>query len=150
MHSSGFFRIKPIARLILKREISGSHTISDQSLLLSTIVLNDTPKRKKKKTAQAILLGEDEDDSMVFTTSEEFDKYLKETPLKSSENCLERWFKHINHAYPNLAKLAKRIPATSVPAEQVFSVAGKIVNTKRACLKPENIDLLIFLNKNSV
>ena len=41
MHSSGFFRIEPIARLILKREISGSHTISDQSLLLSTIVLND-------------------------------------------------------------------------------------------------------------
>ena len=41
MHSSGFFRIKPIARLILKCEILGSHTISDQSLLLSTIVLND-------------------------------------------------------------------------------------------------------------
>ena len=41
MHSSEFFRIKPIARLILKRKISGSHTISDQSLLLSTIVLND-------------------------------------------------------------------------------------------------------------
>ena len=36
-----FFRIKPIARLILKREILGSHTISDQSLLLSTNVLND-------------------------------------------------------------------------------------------------------------
>ena len=41
MDSSGFFRIKPIAKLILKREILGSHTISDQSLLLSTIVLND-------------------------------------------------------------------------------------------------------------
>ena len=41
MHSSRFFGIKLIARLILKREISGSHTISDQSLLLSTIVLND-------------------------------------------------------------------------------------------------------------
>ena len=41
MHSSGFFRIKLIARLILKREILGSHTISDQSLLLSTNVLND-------------------------------------------------------------------------------------------------------------
>ena len=41
MYSSGFFRIKPIARLILKHEISGSHTISDRSLLLSTIVLND-------------------------------------------------------------------------------------------------------------
>ena len=42
MHSSGFFWTKLIARLILKREISGSHMISDQSLLLSTIVLNDT------------------------------------------------------------------------------------------------------------
>ena len=41
MHSSRFFRIKLIERLILKREISESHTISDQSLLLSTIVLND-------------------------------------------------------------------------------------------------------------
>ena len=49
-----------------------------------------SPKRKKMKTALAILLGEDEDDdSTVPTTSEEFDKYLKETPLKSSENCLE-------------------------------------------------------------
>ena len=41
MHSSGFFWIKLIASLILKREISRSHTISDQSLLLSTNVLND-------------------------------------------------------------------------------------------------------------
>ena len=41
MHSSRFFQIKLIARLILKCEISRSHMISDQSLLLSTIVLND-------------------------------------------------------------------------------------------------------------
>ena len=41
MHSSGFFWIKLIARLILKCEISRSHTISNQSLLLSTMVLND-------------------------------------------------------------------------------------------------------------
>ena len=41
MHSSGFFQIKPIARLILKCKISGSHMISDQSLLLSTTILND-------------------------------------------------------------------------------------------------------------
>jgi len=48
-------------------------------------------------------------------------------------------------------KLAKRylcIPATLVPAEQVFSVAGEIVN-KRGSLKPENVNMLIFLNKNS-
>ena len=36
MHSSWFFRIKPIARLILRRKISGSHMISYQSLLNDT------------------------------------------------------------------------------------------------------------------
>ena len=41
MHYSQFFWVKPIARLILKHEISGSHTISHQSLLLSTTILND-------------------------------------------------------------------------------------------------------------
>ena len=44
MHSSGFFQIKPIARLILKCKFLESHTISDQSLLLSTIILNDNIK----------------------------------------------------------------------------------------------------------
>ena len=38
---AGFFGYKPIGMLILKCEFLGSHMISDQSLLLSTIVLND-------------------------------------------------------------------------------------------------------------
>ena len=41
MHSSGFFSDKAYCKVDFKREISGSHMISDQSLLLSTIVLND-------------------------------------------------------------------------------------------------------------
>ena len=43
MHSSWFFRVKPIARLIFKSaKFSRSSTISYQSLLLSTTVLNDS------------------------------------------------------------------------------------------------------------
>ena len=42
MHSSGVFSDKAYCKVDLKREILGSHMISDQSLLLSTIVLNDT------------------------------------------------------------------------------------------------------------
>jgi len=55
--------------------------------------------QKKEKTALAILLGEedDDDDSRVFTMSEEFDKYLKETPLKSTENSLEWWSKIVTN-----------------------------------------------------
>ena len=104
------------------------------------IVTSQSLKRKKKKIALAILLGEDDDDPEVFTTSEEFDKILfKGNSFKISENCLEWWSKN-NHTYPNLVKLAKQylcVPPTSVPAEQVFSIAGETVNTKRASLKPE-------------
>ena len=41
MHSSGLFSDKAYCKVDLKCEISGSHMISDQSLLLSTVVLND-------------------------------------------------------------------------------------------------------------
>ena len=75
---------------------------------------------------------------------------MRVSPLKSRENVLE-WWSHNSGQFPNIAKLAKRylcVPATSVPAEQVFSVAGEVVNCKRSSLKPENVDMLIFLNKN--
>jgi len=52
-----------------------------------------------------------------------------------------------NHLFPTLAKLTKRylcIPATSVFIEQVFSVAGEIINNKQASLNPENINMPIF------
>ena len=39
--TNAVFQVKPVARLILKCNFSGSHMISYQSLLLSTIVLND-------------------------------------------------------------------------------------------------------------
>jgi hypothetical protein len=36
----------------------------------------------------------------------------------------------------------------SAPSERVFSVAGNIVNKKRVRLKPDTVDLLIFLRAN--
>ena len=39
------------------------------------------------------------------------------------------------------------IPATSVPAERVFSAAGHIVNQKRSCLLAENVNKLVFLSE---
>ncbi len=53
--------------------------------------------------------------------------------------------------YPNIWKLAGcilAIPATLALSERVFSGAASIVNKKRACLKPETFDLLIFLRGN--
>ncbi len=41
------------------------------------------------------------------------------------------------------------IPATSAPSERVFSFAANIVDKKRVRLKPENVDLLVFLRGNT-
>jgi hypothetical protein len=47
-----------------------------------------------------------------------------------------------------LAERILAIPATSAPSERVFSSAANIVDKKRVRLKPENIDLLVFLRGN--
>jgi len=40
------------------------------------------------------------------------------------------------------------IPATSVPCERVFSIAGHIVTEKQACLLPQDVNMLVFLAEN--
>ena len=53
--------------------------------------------------------------------------------------------------YRYLAKLIKRIltiTATSVPSEQLFSSAGDLISEKRSCLKPKNVNMLLFLHEN--
>ena len=63
-------------------------------------------------------------------------------------NCPLSWWKENHLKYPHIWKLAQRIlavPSTSAPSERVFSSAANIVNKKRVSLKPENVDLLVFL-----
>ena len=82
------------------------------------------------------------------TAHEELHDYLTETVR--IENPLKWW--QINEGrYPKLAKLAKvylAVPATSVPSERTFSVAGQTVSKLRASLDSESVDQIIFLNKN--
>ena len=76
---------------------------------------------------------------------------MKEEEVKSGTGCMEWWSKK-SLFYPHLARLAKRylcVPASSVPSERIWSLAGNIVTKKRAALLPENIDMLVFLNHNS-
>ncbi len=40
------------------------------------------------------------------------------------------------------------VQGTSVPSERVFSMAGDIVTASRSRLLAENVDKLIFLQKN--
>ena len=40
------------------------------------------------------------------------------------------------------------IPATSVPAERIFSLAGHVVRLRRSKLLPTNVNKFVFLHKN--
>lgn len=76
--------------------------------------------------------------------------YLQESPVKKNCNIYD-WWKEKERKYPKLAIIARRylsIPATSTPSERVFSTAGNIVSSKRSCLLPENVNILIFLSEN--
>ncbi|KAL3244536.1 hypothetical protein MRX96_002295 [Rhipicephalus microplus] len=53
--------------------------------------------------------------------------------------------------YPSVAKLRTQylpIPATSVPSERAFSVAGEVVSVRRERLLPDHVEQLIFLHDN--
>ena len=61
------------------------------------------------------------------------------------------WWKKNERYYELIAKIAKNylcIPGTSVPAERVFSKAGELVSIRRNRLKPKNVNMFLFLNKN--
>ena len=77
-------------------------------------------------------------------------KYFKEPVLARLQDPL-LWWKE-NEQYDELiAKIAKQYrctPGTSVPAKRVFSKAGKLVSMRYNRLKPKNVNLFLFLNKN--
>lgn len=61
------------------------------------------------------------------------------------------WWKMNQDNYPLLSTLARKflcVPATSVASERAFSTAGNIVSCRRTCLKPDMVNMLLFLNRN--
>ncbi len=77
-------------------------------------------------------------------------QYFEEPVISREKDPLEWWHENSKH-YPGLAKLALKylcITASSVPSERLFSKAGELVSHRRSCLKPKNVDMLLFLNQN--
>lgn len=54
-------------------------------------------------------------------------------------------------SFPHIAKVAKRVlcvQASSTSSERAFSASGLVASQQRAALSPENLDAIIFLQKN--
>ena len=91
----------------------------------------------------------DDVDFIQFAVSKEIDKYTCIDACRDQRPLL--WWKQYEQEFPCLSQLARKylcFPATLVPSERVFSTAGHIVNSKRASLLPENVDMLVFLARN--
>ena len=97
-----------------------------------------------KKLQVLYRLLESDDISEVETPDDaiekEVNRYLIETPLRCDESgnsCLEWWKQNVS-CFPKVAELAKQylcIPPTSVPAEQIFSTEGLVINKQKSSLK---------------
>ena len=88
--------------------------------------------------------------SMLDLVHAEYTKYLDVPCMEPDGNPLEFW-KINGFLYPHVGNFAKAmlaIPATSVASERVFSTAGNIISSQRACLLPENANMLIFIKHN--
>ena len=74
---------------------------------------------------------------------------------KLENSCLAWWEKYeasskckIKLALCKLAKQFLTPPPTSTNCERLFSVAGQIMDEKRANLLPENLEKILFLREN--
>ena len=77
-------------------------------------------------------------------------QYFEECVISRADDPLEWWSKNSRH-YSTLVKLARKylcITATSVPSERLFSKAGELISHKRSRMKPKNVNMFLFLNKN--
>lgn len=104
------------------------------------------PAQKKRRSA--LLLGSDSDSEEDGMESGELQRYRAEPSISSDDCPLQWWYDH-SGAYEKLAALARKYlasPATSVPCERLFSLAGHIVQKKRAALLPENVTKLVSLS----
>ena len=101
-----------------------------------------------------------DDPVVVDTENIEFDtvkneiKHYKTLTMSKNEkercNVLE-WWRENKATFPCLFKAAKsylHIPATSVPSERIFSLAGYVVRDRRSKMLAANVNKFIFLKKN--
>ena len=108
-------------------------------------VSEQTVTPAKKTSAISDLFGEvfvtkvEPAKSVEVRVDQEFVGYKSEGNISLDSDPLT-WWKSNEEKYPILSKYSKTflcIPATSVPSERIFSVAGDVVTAQRSCLSAD-------------
>ena len=123
---------------------------NSSSVTCTTESAAETPK---KRTLGSVLKKSRKKTQQPKTPEEkikvELDSYLSVGALDLESNPLD-WWNVEHHNYPILGILAKKylcICSSSAASERLFSSAGNVVSPKRSCLKPEKVNMLVFLAK---
>ena len=138
-----------------KRSSGGGTRNHDKDNALFASFLNDSSSDDSNDDQEEVA-----EESIESIVTKKLDKYKKEkgahlfvngSNADKGFNSPLQWWKQNHREYPNIWMLAKRIlsvPATSAPSERVFSVASLIATKKRGSLKPDNVNMLVFLKEN--
>lgn len=117
----------------------------EQSPRRSLLTSQDGPPRKKIHLLQ---MGSDSESDEEVQPDRDIHRYRAE-PSISMEDCPMQWWAAHSGAHDKLALLARKYlatPASTVPCERLFSVAGHIVQKKRSALHSENVNRLVCLS----
>ncbi|XP_066960755.1 zinc finger BED domain-containing protein 4-like [Macrobrachium rosenbergii] len=134
----------------MKNVVSG---VGSSETSVSTDTVSESPRTQTKSTGIWKILDftREQAEKERSTRTEchvELRRYSEELTITRDKNPLD-WWKTREHIMSNLSKCAKKylgIVATSVPSERLFSQAGLVVSDRRSCLKPENVEMMLFLN----
>uniref|UniRef100_A0A1X7USM7 HAT C-terminal dimerisation domain-containing protein n=1 Tax=Amphimedon queenslandica TaxID=400682 RepID=A0A1X7USM7_AMPQE len=115
------------------------------------------PTTKKRRTLGSLLKQHECEIGSVSPTispeqriQSEFSKYIDE-PRHNVEDDPLKWWKIRCELYPMLTGVARKYlcaPATSTVSDRVFSKSRKIVTPAWCALKPDKVEMLVFLAKN--
>ena len=76
--------------------------------------------------------------------------YHELSPIDEHLNVGDWWAKH-KDVYAKHANAARRylaIPATSAPCERLFSTGGRVLEKRRAALKPDSVRDIVLVHDN--
>ena len=128
----------------------GKHKPSQGVKALADIF--DMRKKKMKLSAAAQELGEEvlsDKDRVELELGEYLSSGL--SILSGGADQLAWWRDSGNSMFPTLARLARRyftMNATSVASERLFSLSDHIVSKKRASMKDDTVNRMVFLASN--
>jgi hypothetical protein len=140
------FEAKEVAYLFLQEQFN--NLVGNNSVVSSSHVQHEEGKDKEYDLFDMMITPNHTTSSN--NRDSELLMYKNEREISRNDNPLE-WWSLKKLKYPILSQLAYKylcIAGTSAPSERMFSATGHLTSDRRARLKPENADMLLFLNKN--